>query len=122
MRKQIPVLLTLPFLASCGAIGIGRNDTVRVYNSSKDIITVQGDRGTSKIVPNSSSMVSGNNYMQINSVNPNCNSTSIPKETNSAALVLDIIPGLFFGIIPIVVDAATGNLMKMPESFTYSCN
>ena len=122
MKRTIITATMLPLLLSCGTIGIGANDTVNVFNQSKDTISVIGARGVSRIVSNSSTTVSGKDYMQINSSNPNCNSTSIPRETNSAAVVLDIIPGLVFGIIPIIVDAVTSNLSRMPESYTYNCN
>jgi hypothetical protein len=120
MNKSL-LILSFIGLAACGAIGIGSNDSVNVYNSSDDFIIVQGDRGMSRVAPNSSALVSGKSYMQINSKNPNCNSASIPKEANAAAILLDIIPGLLLGIIPIVVDAATGNLSTMPANYTYAC-
>ena len=41
---------------------------------------------------------------------------------NTAALVLDIFPGLILMEIPFVIDAVSGSFDRMPEAYAYICD
>lgn len=119
MKKLI--LLTTILLVSCGTIGIGSNHMVNVYNGSDDVITATGEMGAIKIQPQTTSALKSSQDVMLNSSNKKCNSLAIQREPNTPAMILDIIPGIIFGIIPILVDAVSGNLYKMPSNYTYQC-
>jgi hypothetical protein len=53
----------------------------------------------------------------LNSSNKKCNSLAIQREPNTPAMILDVI----FGIAPILVDAISGNLYRMPSNYIYDC-
>lgn len=108
-------------LASCGTIGIGSNHDTMIYNNSDKPIVVSADSGVYKINPEQSMQVYSGNDMTITSKNTNCPSAVVMRSANTAAVVLDVFPGFVFGIIPILVDAISNNLYKMPDTYSYSC-
>ena len=109
-------------LASCGTMGIGSNHTVNVFNDSEDTIMAIGERGTQRISAGESVQVTSRRTVQIVSKNRSCDSPNIVTEINTPALVFNIVPGILaFGIIPIFVDAVTGNLTRLPENFVFEC-
>lgn len=118
--KNIATLSCL-LLSACGTIGIGSNDVVDIYNHSNDTIHVSGSSGIAKIRPNTSVKIPSKGNLQINSTNNMCNSAIVETETNGVAIALDIIPGLTFGFIPLLIDAITGSFSTMPDSYTYQC-
>ena len=119
--KKLFVLFALLSLTSCGTIGIGSNHKTNVYNNSTNTISVKSDSGIYKIKPEESMIVSSANDITITSKQKTCNESIVTRTPNVAALILDIVPGFFFGIVPILVDAISNNLYKMPESYSYSC-
>ena len=119
MKKLI--LLSTILLVSCGTIGIGSNHMVNVYNGSDDVITATGDMGAIKIQPETTYSLKSSQDIMLNSGNKKCNSLTIQRQPNTPAIILDVIPGIIFGIIPILVDAVSGNLYKMPSTYTYQC-
>lgn len=108
-------------IAGCGTIGIGSNKVVTIHNNSEDTIMATGEMGNIKIAPNSATSVESSENISLKSLNQKCDSPMIQRKPNSAAIVLDIVPGLFLGIIPIVVDAVTNNLYKLPSHYNYQC-
>lgn len=119
--KKLFVVLSLVSLAGCGAMGIGGNNNIIVYNNSDTVLSATGDMGILKIQPNSSKIINTKNSFQLSSPKKECNAPTVSSKLNTAAMVLDIVPGFFFGVIPIVVDAVTGNLNTMPSAYTYDC-
>ena len=119
--KIYQVLFLFP-LAACGTIGIGSNHTVNIFNDSKDVIMVTGERGTQRIPAGDTVNITSRRTIQVVSVNKNCDSPNIVAELNTPALLLNIFPGLALGIIPLFVDAVTGNLTRLPDSFTFMCS
>ena len=120
MKKMLMLCAAL-FLASCGAIGIGSNHETMVYNNSNDVINVTSDSGMYKIKPDQNMNIYSKEKIFIQNKNSNCPQVNVQREINSGAVFLDIIPGIFFGIVPIFVDAVTNNLYRMPEAYSYSC-
>lgn len=119
--KKILVLISMLALSACGAIGVGSNHKTMVYNNSDDTITVTSDSGIYKVKPNNNISIYSKEHISIQTKNANCSQVNVERELNSGAVFLDIIPGIFFGIIPIFVDAVTNNLYRMPEAYSYSC-
>lgn len=119
--KKFCLLILCFVLTACGTIGIGKHGPTNVHNNSEDTITVSTDTGTYKIKPESSLQIAANSDMKISSKNPNCSDINIVRSPNTAALILDIFPGLALGIIPILVDAISNSLYQMPESASYTC-
>ena len=119
--KKLFILCATLLLVSCGTIGIGSNHKTNVYNNSNNVISVKSDSGVYKIKPEESMIVSSANDISITSKNKSCPESMIVRTPNVPALLLDVVPGFFFGIIPILVDAISNNLYKMPESYSYSC-
>ena len=119
--KKIVVLFSVFTLAGCGAVGIGSNHKTMLYNNSNDVISVVADSGTYKIKPDASLQIYSREEIAIQNKNSSCPQVTIARQLNSAAIFLDIIPGIMFGIVPIFVDAITNNLYKMPETYSYSC-
>ena len=119
--KKLFILFTVFSLASCGTIGIGSNHKTNIYNNSANTISVKSDSGIYKIKPESSMVISSANDISITSNKKSCNEIIVARTPNAAAMLLDVVPGLMFGIIPILVDAISNNLYKMPESYSYSC-
>lgn len=120
MKNIICIGLAL-VLASCGAIGIGSNHETTIYNNSKNTISVTADSGMYKIKPGQDMRIFSRNDIMIQNPNLQCPQVGIPRELNSGAVFLDIIPGFIIGIVPIFVDAVTNNLYRMPEAYSYSC-
>ncbi|MCL2331356.1 MAG: hypothetical protein FWC61_02310 [Proteobacteria bacterium] len=118
---KIYPMLAIFALAACGTIGIGSNHTVSILNESADVITVTGERGTQRIQAGATTDVTSRRTVSITSANAKCDSPNIVPELNTPALVFNIFPGLLLGIIPLFVDAITGNLTRMPESYTFMC-
>ncbi len=120
--NKIYNIITLFSLTACGAMGFGKNNTINIYNNSDEEISINAYGGM-KVQPKSSTIVQGHKNLLISSKNNQCFPLNIEKETNSQAVILDIIPGVLLGgIIPIIVDAATDNLTTYPESIIYNCN
>ena len=117
--KKISIISLVVLLAGCGAIGIGRNDTVYIHNASDGEISTVGT-GISKIAPNSGGLATGRN-IQIVPKDRGCESVNVPKDFNTAAFVLNIFPGILLGVIPMVVDAIAGGLNTMPKTYMYKC-
>ena len=118
--KKIFVLLSV-LLSAFGAIGIGSNHKTMVYNNSDDLITVSSDSGIYRLEPNSNINIYSQERISIQNKNKNCAQVNIERELNSGAVILDIMPGIVFGIVPIFVDAVTNNLYRMPDAYSYSC-
>lgn len=119
--KKIFLLLTIFSLTACGTMGVGTNKNVLVHNNSDKMIYANGEMGSLKIQPHSSITVNTNKSFQLNSSKKECNAPTVSSKLNTAALVLDIVPGFIFGVIPVLVDAVTGNLNKMPDTYIYDC-
>ena len=119
--KKIFLLLSVLALSACGAMGIGSNHKTMVYNNSDDTITVTANSGVYKLEPNDGKQIYSKDDIFIQNKNKKCSQVSVEREVNSAAVFLDIIPGILFGIIPIFVDAVTNNLYRMPDTYSYSC-
>lgn len=119
--KNAFLFLSLLALCSCGTIGIGKNRDITIHNASKDVVIVKSTQGTTKVQPGSDVKLYTNKDVEIESTNKKCDSANIAKETNTAALVLDIIPGIIFNIIPLIIDGTTGDLYRMPDTYMYDC-
>ena len=119
--KRIFILIAILTLGACGTIGIGSNHQTEVYNNSANTISVKSDSGIYKIKPDESKKISSANDISIKSTNKSCDETVIARTPNVAALLLDVVPGFFFGIVPILIDAVSNNLYKMPETYSYNC-
>ncbi len=119
--KNLLCLAVCIVLTACGAIGIGSNHNTMVYNNSTDVITVSADSGIYKIKPDSALNIYSAEDITINSADKNCSQTNIVRQLNTPAVILDVFPGFFLGIIPILVDAVSNNLYKMPSTYSYSC-
>lgn len=119
--KKYSILFCCIFLASCGAIGIGRNHRTNIYNNSNDVISVTADSGTYKIKPDQNMQIYSKEEISIHNKNSKCPQVNINQEVNSGAVILDIIPGVLLGIIPLFVDAISNNIYRMPEAYSYSC-
>jgi len=119
--KKIISVLCLFLLTACGTIGIGSNHQTTIYNNSLTPISVKADSGTYKIKPEESVSVASANDITITSKNNNCEESIVTRKANVPALLLDVVPGFLFGIIPILVDAISNNLYRMPETYSYSC-
>ena len=119
--KKLFVLFLLVVLSACGTIGIGSNHQSTVYNNSENTINVKSDTGVYKIKPESSMTVSSANDITITSTKKMCAESTVARTPNTAAMILDVFPGFIIGIVPILVDAISNNLYKMPDSYSYSC-
>ena len=120
--NKIYNIIALFSLTACGAMGFGKNNTINIYNNSDEEISINAYGGM-KVQPKSSTIVQGHKNLLISSKNKQCFPLNVEKETNSQAVILDIIPGVILGgIIPIIVDFATDNLTTYPESIIYNCN
>jgi len=120
--KSYVLLLALPILAACGTLGIGANSTTNIRNDSDAPITVTGQRGMQRIAAGENADITSKTPIRIQSSNAKCDSPNVVSEINTPALILNIVPGLVLGVIPLFVDAITGNLSRMPQSFTFVCN
>lgn len=120
MRKLILILFCC-VLSACGTLGIGSNHTVNIHNSSEDTIYATGQMGRISIKPGTSFPVESKDAIQLSSSNDKCDVLMVQTKPNAPAIILDVVPGLFFGIIPILVDAVTGNLYRLPSSYVYGC-
>ncbi len=120
MKPLISLVLALG-IASCGTIGIGSNHETTIYNNSADTISVSSDSGIFKIKPDSSLPVNSGNGIAITNPNESCPQPIVTRRPNGPAIFFDVFPGIIFGIVPIVIDAMTNNLYRMPKSYTYSC-
>lgn len=120
MKKIIGLIFAF-VLASCGTIGIGSNHNTNIYNNSDNVINVKADSGVYKIKPDSSMEITSANDMTITSSEKSCSEKTVVRVPNAPAMILDVIPGFFFGIVPLLIDAVSNNLYRMPESYSYSC-
>ena len=119
--KKIASLLCVFALSGCGAIGIGSNHETMIYNNSSDVISVTSDSGMYKIKPEHSMSIYSKEKILIQNKNSQCPQVNVSRELNSGAVILDIVPGILFGIVPVFVDAVTNNLYRMPEMYSYTC-
>ena len=120
MKKFLALFLCF-ILSACGAIGIGSNHIVNIHNNSESTVYATGQMGRISIKPGVSMPIESKENIQLSSESNKCDILMIQQTPNMAAIILDVFPGLVFGIIPILVDAVTGNLYKMPTSYIYDC-
>jgi hypothetical protein len=118
MKKLI--ILSL-MLSSCGAMGIGKNKKVDIYNNSESEITARGDYGVFKIEPKGSATVRSETNIAIVSSDKKCDSQEVPTQTNTTAIILDIFPGFLLLYVPLVIDAVTEGYKTLPSDYTYDC-
>ena len=120
--KKFIVLSILFALSACGTLGIGRNHETRLYNNSKDTITVSADSGVYKIKPDQDMVIFSNNDLTIKSSNSACSEKTVMRQLNTPAVILDVFPiGWMVGILPVFIDAISNNMYRMPEAYSYSC-
>jgi hypothetical protein len=122
--KKFVILSILFTLSACGTIGIGSNHETRLYNNSKNTITVSADSGVYKIKPEQDMVIYSNNDLTIKSSNSTCNEKTIMRELNAPAVILDVLlpTSWFVGVLPVLfVDAISNNMYRMPEAYSYSC-
>lgn len=122
--KKFVVLSILFALSACGTIGIGSNHETRLYNNSKNTITVSADSGVYKIKPEQDMVIYSNNDLTIKSSNSTCNEKTVMRELNAPAVILDVLlpTSWFVGVLPVLfVDAISNNMYRMPEAYSYSC-
>lgn len=120
--KKVLVLFLGFSLVSCGTVGIGSNHNVNIHNDSKDIIIATGTAGSVKIAPNTVREIESFDNITLKSHDKNCNILVVSRRPNTAAIILDVFPGFLIGIVPILVDAISNNLYKMPSNYYYQCN
>lgn len=122
--KKFVILSILFTLSACGTIGIGSNHETRLYNNSKNTITVSADSGVYKIKPEQDMVIYSNNDLTIKSSNSTCNEKTVMRELNAPAVILDVLlpTSWFVGVLPVLfVDAISNNMYRMPEAYSYSC-
>ena len=122
--KKFVTLSILFTLSACGTIGIGSNHETRLYNNSKNTITVSADSGVYKIKPEQDMVIYSNNDLTIKSSNSTCNEKTVMRELNAPAVILDVLlpTSWFVGVLPVLfVDAISNNMYRMPEAYSYSC-
>ena len=120
--KKFGILPILFALSACGTLGIGSNHETRLYNKSKDTITVSADSGVYKIKPDQDMVIFSNNDLTIKSSNSACSEKTVMRQLNTPAVILDVFPiGWMVGILPVFVDAISNNMYRMPEAYSYSC-
>ena len=120
--KKFGVLPILFALSACGTLGIGSNHETRLYNNSKDTITVSADSGVYKIKPDQDRVIFSNNDLTIKSSNSACSEKTVMRQLNTPAVILDVFPiGWMVGILPVFIDAISNNMYRMPEAYSYSC-
>lgn len=118
---RISTMVMIFMLCGCGVIGIGSNHDVTIHNQSNDVIFAIGDMGRMKIQPNALMEMHTAKDILLVSRNDICDELTVRRRLNRAAVFLDVFPGLFLGIIPLLVDSMAGDLYKMPREFTYNC-
>lgn len=122
--KKFGILPILFALSACGTLGIGSNHETRLYNNSKDTITVSADSGVYKIKPDQDMVIFSNNDLTIKSSNSACSEKTVMRELNAPAVILDVLlpTSWFVGVLPVLfVDAISNNMYRMPEAYSYSC-
>ncbi|MFQ6730007.1 MAG: hypothetical protein ACLRFK_03075 [Alphaproteobacteria bacterium] len=122
--KKFVILSILFALSACGTIGIGSNHETRLYNNSKNTITVSADSGVYKIKPEQDMVIFSNNDLTIKSSNSACSEKTVMRELNAPAVILDVLlpTSWFVGVLPVLfVDAISNNMYRMPEAYSYSC-
>ena len=120
--KKFGILPILFVLSACGTLGIGSNHETRLYNNSKDTITVSADSGVYKIKPDQDMVIFSNNDLTIKSSNSACSEKTVMRQLNTLAVILDVFPiGWMVGILPVFIDAISNNMYRMPEAYSYSC-
>lgn len=120
--KKFGILPILFALSACGTLGIGSNHETRLYNNSKDTITVSADSGVYKIKPDQDMVIFSNNDLTIKSSNSACSEKIVMRQLNTPAVILDVFPiGWMVGILPVFIDAISNNMYRMPEAYSYSC-
>lgn len=122
--KKFSILPILFALSACGTLGIGSNHETRLYNNSKNTITVSADSGVYKIKPEQDMVIYSNNDLTIKSSNSTCDEKTVMRELNAPAVILDVLlpTSWFVGVLPVLfVDAISNNMYRMPEAYSYSC-
>ncbi len=120
--KKFGIFSILFALSACGTLGIGSNHETRLYNNSKDTITVSADSGVYKIKPDQDMVIFSNNDLTIKSSNSACSEKTVMRQLNTPAVILDVFPiGWMVGILPVFIDAISNNMYRMPEAYSYSC-
>lgn len=122
--KKFGILCILFALSACGTIGIGSNHETRLYNNSKNTITVSADSGVYKIKPEQDMVIYSNNDLTIKSSNSACSEKTVMRELNAPAVILDVLlpTSWFVGVLPVLfVDAISNNMYRMPNTYSYSC-
>lgn len=120
--KKFGILPILFALSACGTLGIGSNHETRLYNNSKDTITVSADSDVYKIKPDQDMVIFSNNDLTIKSSNSACSEKTVMRQLNTPAVILDVFPiGWMVGILPVFIDAISNNMYRMPEAYSYSC-
>ena len=121
--KKLVFLSLCSLLVSCGTMGIGSNHEVNIHNNSDYTLFATGTSGRVKIEPNSVKELESYEDISLQSSNSDCSELVVSRKVNTAAIILDIIPGIFVGILPpILIDAVSNTLYKMPSDYYYSCN
>ena len=119
--KKFGILSILFALSACGTLGVGSNHETRLYNNSKDTITVSADSGVYKIKPDQDMVIFSNNDLTIKSSNSACSEKTVMRQLNTSAVILDVFPiGWMVGILPVFIDAISNNMYRMPEAYSYS--
>lgn len=122
--KKFGILPILFALSACGTLGIGSNHETRLYNNSKDTITVSADSGVYKIKSDQDMVIFSNNDLTIKSSNSACSEKTVMRQLNTPAVILDVLlpTSWFVGVLPVLfVDAISNNMYRMPEAYSYSC-
>lgn len=107
------LVITTPFLAGCGMVFGGTRQVVRASSSPEGAEIVSNPPTSTYTTPASMSLERKNNYSLTFSL-PGYKSSSLElqKSIRGGIVVLDIL----FGLVPLIVDAATGSWYKLsPE-------
>ena len=115
------IMIGVLALAGCGTMFTNSNQIINIKNDSGDAIYATTENGKLNIPVGSSVAVKSYKNVPITSKNAACQNLIIEREPNFAAIVLDIFPGILIGVLPFFIDALTGNLYQLPESYVYTC-
>ncbi len=121
MKTIFTLMLPLTLLTACGTLITGANDKVEITNNSAYTLTATGSMGTIKVPAQSTKTIKNDGDITLTSAGAECNHPVIQTELNTSAVILDIFPGIFFGVIPILIDALAGNITELPYDYEYTC-
>ena len=133
--RVLSALVLFPFLCGCALIFSGQNDAILVNVSYEippeleptDLRIMVGNqvvppRGGTIFVKRSGSSLP----IRVECLRPGYTATVTPAATTPSLsvgyLILDIFPGGFLGVIPLVVDLATGALYDYPDILSLRVN